>query len=1163
MSLPTSSSREEWAQSLDLLFTSGDVVAWEFLIPPQHTSPDQKADNPLYTGVFHCSAEIVKWLGLPPNDPLRFTHEQWLAFCHPEDREGITTARRHCLENQLETVEVRYRLHRPDGEWRWVLSRGRIAATDENGRVSRLVGIMLDIDRQHAEAQLERVEAALRQAIRAAHLCLWFLIMDDTVPGWEQQSWLTRIQRCHLFIRGSHSRQTDVTRQPQRGASWLQRVHSDDLPAVWDSLERVLIGGESFFDVEYRSYFNPHTLEYESDWVWVHVHGEVTNRNAAGLPTEISGAASNVSRRKEAEAALDTSRRHTALAVQSANLGLWSMDFADTPQISARERISTAQMTMDDTLLARLGYEDDDLPPLDAQVWLNLVHPDDLPVVRSAISSLLLGSHPFFEWQYRVQRKDGSWRWLHDRGGVTRFSPQGVPLQISGAFFDITKRRAMEEEAKTARRKLAAIFLGAELGSWELVLPRNLAVDDPELIDVAEILNQSHFTVSDGFASRMGYSRSDIARLSGPELLQLCHPEDARTFLHVLSAHILGSPDVLEMTFRMRRKDQDWCWVTTRGGVVERNISGRPQVLAGTIIDATRNKQAEFERDAAQEKLSLAARAAHLGVWSWDLQADTWHCDDGMNLGYDRILWQRGLVPWRTLIHPEDLPRNDQAIARCRSGKTSDYDQILRLQHHDGSWRYLRLIGRLTEHDENGQPKMIFGIHMDVSELMQAKADADRQKIRLEQVIDTIDGGIWDWDVAADTMFFSANFLVMLGYAADAFPQSPLVWKNLAYAHDWEKLEQRFNETLYTPSQGNRHEITFRARAKDGGVHWILVRYAVVSRDNDGVAQRVVGLSTDVTAIRTMRKELEVQAERMQLAITAARDAVWDWDIPTNRLSFDSQCSSILLQGPDVQREQTQWETLVHPDDLNRVLAEYYRYCHCATNGNNCDITFRIRHAQEHWILNRAVIVERDDNGRALRLVGVCTDITDLHRTQDTLREQLNCDPLTALHSRNYFERELERLQHGQDDPVSVIACDLDGLKMVNDTLGHIAGDQMLIKAAELIKTVPRTTDVVARTGGDEMVVILPRCPEDVAKRLLAEIRTLFDDYNAVPGHMPIGISLGLATTNLSDVPVERLLVQADQRMYADKLSRRESSHARLRQWLLNTPHPEEPPEDS
>ena len=143
-------------------------------------------------------------------------------------------------------------------------------------------------------------------------------------------------------------------------------------------------------------------------------------------------------------------------------------------------------------------------------------------------------------------------------------------------------------------------------------------------------------------------------------------------------------------------------------------------------------------------------------------------------------------------------------------------------------------------------------------------------------------------------------------------------------------------------------------------------------------------------------------------------------------------------------------------------------------------------------------------------------------------------DALTGLYNRAFFEEEMARLERGRQFPVSVVMADIDGLKAVNDNQGHAAGDELLRRAAAVLRSTFRAEDVVARIGGDEFAVLLPSTDAAAAEKALARVVNSLLAHNTAHGDPPLRLSVGTATAERGRSLTEALK-QADERMYQEK----------------------------
>ena len=180
----------------------------------------------------------------------------------------------------------------------------------------------------------------------------------------------------------------------------------------------------------------------------------------------------------------------------------------------------------------------------------------------------------------------------------------------------------------------------------------------------------------------------------------------------------------------------------------------------------------------------------------------------------------------------------------------------------------------------------------------------------------------------------------------------------------------------------------------------------------------------------------------------------------------------------------------------------------------------------------------------------VC-DIFERKRIQFQLEYLSMHDQLTGLYNRTFFESELLRLKESRDYPITLVSSDLDGLKLINDSLGHQTGDHLLVACAEILKKSLRSSDILARIGGDEFCAIMPNTDRATGESIAQRIRVMISNYNEEHSNLPLGLSLGLATAENKEMILQDIFRQADDLMYRDKLYRSTSVRNKVVQSLL------------
>ena len=301
-----------------------------------------------------------------------------------------------------------------------------------------------------------------------------------------------------------------------------------------------------------------------------------------------------------------------------------------------------------------------------------------------------------------------------------------------------------------------------------------------------------------------------------------------------------------------------------------------------------------------------------------------------------------------------------------------------------------------------------------------------------------------------------------------------------------------------------------------------------------------VFIEIDLTARQQREAILRESEERYVLAMQATNDGIWDWNLKTNAIYFSSRWKSMLDYPDNEMNSLDEWFSRIHPGDVERIKMEMLN--HLSELNSKFESEYRIlcKGKTYRWMLSRGIII-RDASGEAYRIVGTQSDITKRKVTEEQLLHDALHDALTGLPNRVLF---MDRLSHAislakrrRNYLFAVLFFDLDRFKLINDSLGHSVGDQLLIAIARRLEKYLRVGDTVARLGGDEFTILLEDIKDEnvatnIANRLQEELTRSF---NLSGNEVFTSASIGITLSTFNYERPEDLLRDADIAMYRAK----------------------------
>ena len=328
------------------------------------------------------------------------------------------------------------------------------------------------------------------------------------------------------------------------------------------------------------------------------------------------------------------------------------------------------------------------------------------------------------------------------------------------------------------------------------------------------------------------------------------------------------------------------------------------------------------------------------------------------------------------------------------------------------------------------------------------------------------------------------------------------------------------------------------ALRKDGS---IFPMYASIARMRFGNEYYYIGVLRDITEEKRAEEALRQSEERLEMALDAAREGIWDLDVVSGNIYFSPQWGELLeYNQEDIPMHIEEWKALIHPTDKKRVLQAMNDHVRGRMPFYEAEYRIRSHAGTWVWVLGHGRITRRDENNKPLHVTGTTQNIMERKQAEEEIRKLAHFDKITGLPNRTLF---FDRLAHAvaqakrYRSKLALLFLDLDGFKNANDSFGHDIGDKLLQEVAQRLRHNTRKSDTVARMGGDEFIVILGKiaAAEDAAIVAQKIVRSLSVPMDIEGNTCRIGCSIGISIYPDDGEEQESLIKQADHAMYLAK----------------------------
>jgi diguanylate cyclase (GGDEF)-like protein/PAS domain S-box-containing protein len=555
------------------------------------------------------------------------------------------------------------------------------------------------------------------------------------------------------------------------------------------------------------------------------------------------------------------------------------------------------------------------------------------------------------------------------------------------------------------------------------------------------------------------------------------------------------------------------------------------------------NKELQCQHRKSQTFFAHARQLAHLAYWELDLKSGalSWS-DDAYTLF--------GLAPGTPLsgsavmgaIYWSDRNLFQRAIRDALAGKPA-INREFRVVHPDGSIHVLRDSGEVVT-DSDGEKSHMLGVMYDITGQLAAEEKSKSAFAELRRILDNMQDTYYRADPAGRLTLVSPSMTSLLGY-----PPDKCIGMRISDLYTATRHGASFLLDLNTHG-GTLRNYQIQMRHSDGRSVWVSVNAQFIHNEKKKVIG-IEGTIRDITQLRQAEQALYKERERALVTLHSIADGVIT-TTSEGRIQFINPTAERLLgiQAADAAGLPYLDVLKLVDSDTGQPLGDIVRQC-VHYDGDTTSHTHEgqlIAHDGERYHLKINAAPMRDLLGHMVGAVLVIHDITEVMGMASQLNYQANHDILTGLKNRRVFEKRVEEaIRHAQqrNETHALFYMDLDQFKVVNDTCGHMAGDELLQQVAHLMEQKIRDADVLARLGGDEFGVLLESCPVEKALAIAEGIRSSLRDYRFhwQDKTFELGVSIGLVpivaeSGNLADV-----LSAADAACYVAKDSGRNRIH--------------------
>lgn len=557
----------------------------------------------------------------------------------------------------------------------------------------------------------------------------------------------------------------------------------------------------------------------------------------------------------------------------------------------------------------------------------------------------------------------------------------------------------------------------------------------------------------------------------------------------------------------------------------------------GLFIDKIKaeklNKEAQEKRIIEKQQLINIIEGTNAGTWEWNVQTG----ETVFNQRWAEIIGYTldeispiNIETWNDLVHSDDLIESEKKLKRVFEKKEEYYSFVYRMKHKDGYWVWVLDRGKVISWGDNGKPFKMFGTHLDITENKNLEQKIIDRENKYRVLVENSYDIIYRLSVEGIFTYLSQAWNLLLGQSIEeAIGKS---FRPFVHPDDIPKLNSFFDNIKL---QNRRLAIEgYRLKHIDGSWHWYTTN-ATPIWDEFGNIIGYAGTARDVTENKRMEESLYIEKELFRTTLLSVGDGVIATD-DKGHITIINQIAQSLIG-------------LNHKEAVGKYLDEVFSIRHESNNLPWINLAIDVIETGDIIELTNILLLSKlgqqipiessaapikNRRGDITGVAIVFRDFTDKKEKQKHIEYLSFHDHLTGLYNKRYLEDAIKRLDSSRNLPLTIMALDVNGLKLTNDAFGHDMGDKLLKTVAEILSKTCRSDDIICRVGGDEFVILLPNTntiqAENIKQRIIE--KALETELESII----VSLAIGYSIKTRIDKDILEVQKIADNNMYKSKL---------------------------